>query len=215
MSAKILIPPFLLFSLFILPGCRTLGEEREGASMFESRDNRQSGNRAFADSRTDTRLAAAESAIADLRAEINDLNTALVNAEKKAEREARFAGSENRTEIAALRMDLAALRDKVENLPAAITKLLDDREKKIVAYVDKSVKTAASAAKPPAVPQNNSFVGEVYVHTIQSGETLSAIAQAYSEKTGKRVTVNEILSANNITDPGKLRVNQKINIPKK
>ena len=52
-------------------------------------------------------------------------------------------------------------------------------------------------------------------HIVQSGETLSSIARAYSEKTEKRITINEIISINEIQDPSVIKVGQKIFIPVK
>ena len=44
-------------------------------------------------------------------------------------------------------------------------------------------------------------------HTVEAGQTLSAIALAY------KVSVKAIMQANNITDPTKLRVGQTLFIP--
>lgn len=46
-----------------------------------------------------------------------------------------------------------------------------------------------------------------YSHTVEAGQTLSAIALAY------KVSVKAIMQANNITDPTKLRVGQTLFIP--
>ena len=51
-----------------------------------------------------------------------------------------------------------------------------------------------------------------YYYTIQSGNTLSAIAKAYQAK-GIKVTVKEILAANPNLNPSALYVGQKIFIP--
>jgi LysM repeat protein len=51
-----------------------------------------------------------------------------------------------------------------------------------------------------------------FEYTIQSGDTLSTIAQAYREK-GKKVAVDQILKANPGLKPNSLQVGQKIFIP--
>jgi LysM repeat protein len=48
---------------------------------------------------------------------------------------------------------------------------------------------------------------EGYIHVVQPGETLFGIAQRYS------VPLNELAKANNITNPGALRVGQRLRIP--
>lgn len=49
--------------------------------------------------------------------------------------------------------------------------------------------------------------GEAVKHTVQPGEKLGTIAKKY------QVTVGELASANNITDPAKIRVGQQLVIP--
>ena len=221
---------FYLFiiTLTLVAGCNTVGGT--GGTLFGGRETTQTtavkpvDNRQFNESRTDTRLAGAEAAIADMRAEIEELNSALNKAYAKAERDTRSANSDTRAEIAALRGELATLRAKVDALPAAISKLIDEREKKIIAYTDSSVKAAetrlkneiASNRRPANTPvASGTFTGQAYEHVVESGQTLSEIAQAYSQQTGTRITVNDILSANNIPDASKLKIGQKILIPKK
>ncbi|MCL1909960.1 MAG: LysM peptidoglycan-binding domain-containing protein [Kiritimatiellaeota bacterium] len=219
---------FYLFiiTLTLVAGCNTVGGT--GGTLFGGRETTQTtavkpvDNRQFNESRTDTRLAGAEAAIADMRAEIEELNSALNKAYAKAERDTRSANSDTRAEIAALRGELATLRAKVDALPAAISKLIDEREKKIIAYTDSSVKAAetriTNANRRPVNTTTTTSGGQftqAYEHVVESGQTLSEIAQAYSQQTGTRITVNDILSANNIPDASKLKIGQKILIPKK
>lgn len=63
--------------------------------------------------------------------------------------------------------------------------------------------TASAAAEPPA-PR---APAEAVTHTVKAGETLGAIARKY------QVTVGEIATANNITDPGKIRPGRELIIP--
>ena len=62
---------------------------------------------------------------------------------------------------------------------------------------------------PPAaadVPQKG------YYYTVQSGDTIAAIAKAYHDQ-GVKVTTSQILKANPKVDPAKLFVGQKVFIP--
>jgi membrane-bound lytic murein transglycosylase D len=52
--------------------------------------------------------------------------------------------------------------------------------------------------------------GEYITHTVRSGDTLWDIVKIYGS-----VTVSEILSLNNISDPQKIQVGQKLKIRKK
>ena len=66
--------------------------------------------------------------------------------------------------------------------------------------------TTSSTTKPPA-PQ--------IIHTVEEGETLSSISRKYTEQFATRVSINEIITANNIADPDKIKAGQKLLIPKK
>ena len=68
----------------------------------------------------------------------------------------------------------------------------------------RSCTTSRGASEPkPAEAQKKPTV---LVHTVQSGETLWDIAQAYG------ITVDSIVSANDLTNPNRLRVGQKLEI---
>ena len=68
--------------------------------------------------------------------------------------------------------------------------------------------------KPAPVPQNENDSEVTFTeHTVKSGETLSSISRMWSEKTGVRVSINDIVSVNNIPDPSKIKIGQKIKIP--
>lgn len=72
----------------------------------------------------------------------------------------------------------------------------------------KAAATATTAMKEtaaPAAPAAKS--GESVTHTVKSGETLGGIARKY------QVSVGEIATANNITDPAKIRPGQELVIP--
>ena len=66
--------------------------------------------------------------------------------------------------------------------------------------------TAASVATTPASPVVKASVNDIE-HTVQPNESLGAIARRYG------VTQRSIGTANNIADPSKIRVGQKLIIP--
>ncbi len=70
-------------------------------------------------------------------------------------------------------------------------------------------KSAASVAETPAVsaPPAPKPTSESVTHVVKAGETLGAIARKY------QVTVGEIATANNITDPAKIRPGRELIIP--
>ncbi|MSU47361.1 MAG: LysM peptidoglycan-binding domain-containing protein [Lacunisphaera sp.] len=81
---------------------------------------------------------------------------------------------------------------------------------KVVAPKDLSA--AAPAGKAPAAADKASATpartnGETVKHTVQVGESLGVIARKY------QVTVGELASQNNITDPSKVRAGQQLVIP--
>lgn len=64
--------------------------------------------------------------------------------------------------------------------------------------------STAAAASTPSDAKN---AGGTVTHTVKPGEKLAAIAKKYG------VTVGEIATANNISDPGKIRAGQQLVIP--
>lgn len=76
----------------------------------------------------------------------------------------------------------------------------------------KSMTTAAAATasetKTAAAPAPKaSAKGHAFTHEVKAGETLGAIARRY------QVSIGEIATANNISDPAKIRPGQKLVIP--
>lgn len=100
----------------------------------------------------------------------------------------RLGGVEQRVEA----VDRARIRDReeiVEQLSATMAQLIRQHAAR------------APAANRPAAS------GYGYEHTVGPGETLSHIAAAYG------VTTRAIIDANNISNPDRLRVGQKLFIP--
>ncbi|MCW5548687.1 MAG: LysM peptidoglycan-binding domain-containing protein [Opitutaceae bacterium] len=71
----------------------------------------------------------------------------------------------------------------------------------------KSAVPAPSPAPASAEVVEPKPAAEAVVHVVKAGETLGAIARKY------QVTVGEIATANNITDPGKIRPGRELVIP--
>lgn len=80
-----------------------------------------------------------------------------------------------------------------------------------------SVRPPKNTPAPNDNPQNssnNTSSGKGYNHEVAQGDTLSTIAQAYSKTSGTKITVDQILKANPNLLPEKLKVGQKVFIPK-
>jgi LysM repeat protein len=63
------------------------------------------------------------------------------------------------------------------------------------------------AATPTATPGTSGTPAAAGIHTVSSGESAESIARRY------QITVGELVRANNITDPRKIRVGQVLTIP--
>jgi LysM repeat protein len=107
---------------------------------------------------------------------------------------------------AASKEDLAALRADINFLKSEQSKMrgeiVSDLSTKIKTIADKQRAEAAAAAKAAQAAQKSG-----YKHTVEAGQTISAIAQAY------KVSASSILKANKISDPTKIRVGQELFIP--
>jgi len=100
---------------------------------------------------------------------------------------------------------LLKIRDAVLKMPAPPTG--GTRTKSAPKEKDAGSSTErATTEKPPTGDEKG------YPYTIQSGDTLSVIVQAYKEKNIK-ITVDQILKANPGLNEKKLKVGQKIFIP--
>jgi nucleoid-associated protein YgaU len=96
-------------------------------------------------------------------------------------------------------VDAARERDKQE--------IVDKLSTKITQIVSSSKSSGASAKKQGSKKSSSSGSQMGYEHEVQAGETLSAIAAAYG------VSSKVILDNNDIKDPNRLRVGQKLFIP--
>lgn len=93
-------------------------------------------------------------------------------------------------------LDAARVQDKKE--------IYDDLSKKIATLL-KSAPAPAAARSAPARPRSASQTG--IEHVVQPGESLSKIAAAYG------VRMDLIVQENGLSDPGNIRVGQKLFIP--
>lgn len=138
-------------------------------------------------------------------------------------------------QIAALVKELAALRESQQNQPAPTTSAasqsdlrelakkvqeIEEKRKADRAFLEKeferlakvaSARPAASSSKP--ADTNSDLPRDAREHTIAPGDTLLAIALAYSKDTGRKVTTDLILKANPGLKPERLIPGDKIIIP--
>jgi len=136
-----------------------------------------------------------------------------------------------------LMKEIQSLREQVQNAPKTASASPDDLrelakkiqevdEKRKADYelIAKEIKALSKVAAGgrTASPRANSGVGdkpmtdlpkEGIEHTIASGDTLLAIALAYSKETGKKITTDMILRANDGLKAERLVVGKKILIP--
>jgi membrane-bound lytic murein transglycosylase D len=71
-------------------------------------------------------------------------------------------------------------------------------------------KTAVSVSPAPAAMVPEESDGEFITYTVRNGDTIWDIVKMYDS-----VTTTQVLSLNNISDPGKIKVGQKLKIRKK
>lgn len=101
------------------------------------------------------------------------------------------SGLASKDEVAAPRSDLAAVRSAQGRLRDEI---VEDLSARISAIAKRQEQARAAEARERQAERQRSG----YSHTVEAGQTLSAIALAY------KVSVKAIMQANNITDPTKL-----------
>lgn len=123
-----------------------------------------------------------------------------------------------RSEMDALRSENGELRRSLQEMAATHAadrqKLLDEVSQ-IVAKSSPAPKPEAkeAAAAPPASdPPPRQEKG--YRHIVEKGQTVSAIARAYNAK-GVKVTIEEIIRANDLSPEAVVRPGQELFIPKK
>ena len=186
-------------SLALLSGCETLynassrRQEADTAAMRAEMERQRISR--------DTEIARATAQSAEIQ--LQQMDTRL----SRLEDNLRQANAAGQADVAALQRDLAALRSET----AALRADRDAMKREIVSEISSEVakllaaqqqKAAAAAAAARAEAQSQSG----YEHKVQSGQTLSAIAQAYG------VSVEKIKRANNLKSDV-IRVGQTLFIP--
>jgi nucleoid-associated protein YgaU len=125
-------------------------------------------------------------------------------------------------EVESLREQLSAAQggatpQEMESLANSIREVDRKRQKDremILDEIDKlgnklgSRASSGGASAPTPTPSRDG-----YEYTVQSGDTLSAIVEAYRRE-GVKVTVNDVLKANPGLKPESIRIGQKVFIPK-
>lgn len=134
-----------------------------------------------------------------LTARVEAVDTRLSAMASRIEALERGGESATKDEVAALRADLNAVRASQGTLRAEI---VDDIAGKMAALQAKQAAAQARAAREAAAAAKSG-----YSHTVEAGQTLSAIAQHY------KVSVKAIMRANNLTDPSLIRVGQVLFVP--
>jgi LysM repeat protein len=116
-----------------------------------------------------------------------------------------------RADTGASREDVRALADIVQQLER---KQREDM-KTVADAIDKIGKASAAAARAPVPSSPPRAAERGWEYTIEPGNTLSAIAQAYREQFNIKVTPEDILKANPGLKATSLKVGQVIFIPEK
>lgn len=136
--------------------------------------------------------------------------------EMETQRLARELDQVRRQSETASQAGVRAMQPQVEDLGRRVAELSAARERDKQAILDDVSRRVAellrrsgggSTAPRQATPRRTG-PQEGYEHTVQPGETLSAIAQAYG------VSTRAILQENNLSNADLLRVGQKLFIPK-
>jgi len=150
----------------------------------------------------DKRMAALEKEVADLR---DKMNQPAAN---------NYASADDLQKLAGQVQELAK-KQQADN--DQLVKTLEKLGKIVTTPTTGGHRPTPNAATPPSTPPDNpapaaSGPQNGFYYEIKSGNTLSAIAKAYSDQ-GHKVTVKQILDANPGLDPKNLIVGKKIFIP--
>lgn len=146
-----------------------------------------------------------------LQEKLNKIEGRVETVEMEVER--MQGGVDSLRSTAARQGEVRSVQSRLDQVEAGLRTVEAAREKdkqeiidKLSAQIAKIVRTPpSSGAARRQTTRSASDTG--YEHVVQSGETLSEIASAYG------VTVKVILDNNEIGDPNRLRVGQKLFIP--
>jgi len=195
---------FLLMILVSTGGCATYENPRGRMSPEET------------SRREDQRLAEEQnvrmrSFMQDTQQELNQLRTEL------HQTDSRVQNSTTGQQIASLEMKLSNLENRLVALESSRQKDKQEIIERLSKSMSEIIKTQEKRYVPPAQintsrhtpdPVNQEPISDSgYMHVVDVGETLSAIAAAYN------VSSSVIIRANKLKNPNQLRVGQKLFIP--
>lgn len=116
-------------------------------------------------------------------------------------------------EISRISRELDGLRRGLETRCAAIERKSEDDKRELVSRLSTQIEKLLAKAAPPAAARptfgGGGGGGNVsgFEHVVRKGETISTIAKAYN------CTPKAIIDANNIKNPGLIRIGQTLFIP--
>ncbi len=168
---------------------------------------------ANAQSRTDYTIRNLEKEMSRMARKVDSLQDSVASYTNKISSMKRDI-NELRDENKRLRLQLAAMQRTLEAERVANQKSLQKVISTVAVQVaSKQSKPAPSPAAPTTVSSTNkpepAGNGEFYKYTVQPGSNLSIIAKAY------KVKISDIMKANKLKSPDKIRAGQILYIPKK
>lgn len=177
----------------------------------------------------EARIQRLEASLSQLQSEVDGVGTSVNTVAMQSDQLSRATDARG-ADAVALRRDLNQisarldeLEKRLDQIPGTLQASLAQEHKSIVTEVNralaesdkrintqlnelsKKVRSSSRSASTAAAAPTGS--GRYYEHVVASGETLSEIARAYG------VSLQSILQENRISDPAKIRVNQKLFIP--
>lgn len=217
MSASTRLRLFAIVAVSLgIAGCITDSGEGGGSFLGHSQSSAQRGPtpQQVADARRESRVSELEQSVSRLRSEVDAAGTSLNSLSSRTDAFSRQFDARSadtvalRGEIAACREELRGLKAKLDSIPATFSKLLAEQEKSIRADVDSTITARIKAVSVASSGQRStSRSGKFYEHEVGTGQTLSEIAHVYG------VSVETIISENNIKNASLIRAGQKLLIP--
>ena len=112
-------------------------------------------------------------------------------------------------EIGRISRELDALRQTLENRCANLERKSEEDKRELIAKLTAQLEKLLAQQPAPVASPRASSGGNVsgYEHIVRQGETLSTIAKAYN------VTTKAIIQSNQIKNPDRLSIGQKLFIP--
>lgn len=153
--------------------------------------------------------AATQEQLDRLRSEVTSLQTANADLQKKLSDVLKEL-QELKTQTAKPSSNYAGA-DDVKQLAEAL-KEVDRKRAADRELILAEIKKASKVASAPPVTERSAPAEKGFEYTVQSGDTLSAIVQAYRDQ-GVKVTIEDVQKANPNLKPSSMRIGQKIFIP--